>query len=287
MGVLFLAGCSGGSSDDSVWPELDSLKSIKAGDITSISYIRSTEDGVSEGSITEPGEIEDVYLRLCNIEVLSETEDSVVDDGLDITVATADKELTFSFAGDTLLGDEISYEVENIDSLRSYIDKMIEEQADDGGESGAVSNGGSGGTDDYDIMEGMMTESSSDGSIEYIHFNDFTLTMPNNELWGWEQTDKNSVTIYHFGARQEGYGGELVTIMALDMNDTSYENYPNYHIAGAGKNSGRRLIAVYPTDVRFDTNNENMIAEYQDLLHYLQKIGDGAADSPLQTADSD
>ena len=98
---------------------------------------------------------------------------------------------------------------------------------------------------------------------------------------------KDYVTIYLWAAQQEGYGGKLVTIRAYDLNDNSYGQLPSYHVAGVGKNAGVRFIAEYPTDVQWNPNDATQDADYRDLQAYLQKIGEGAVNSPLQTADSD
>ena len=54
-----------------------------------------------------------------------------------------------------------------------------------------------------------------------------------------------------------------------------------------GKSAGVRIIAEYPTDVQWNPNDATQDADYRDLQAYLQKIGEGAVNSPLQTADSD
>lgn len=124
IALLILTGCSGGdSSGTGTWPAMDSLKAVDADDITSISYTRSTEAGVTSDTIRDAAEIEEVYQLICGVEILSEAEESVVDDGLDIIVETPDGEITFSFAGDIVMLDgAINYEVDNIDSLRNYLD---------------------------------------------------------------------------------------------------------------------------------------------------------------------
>ena len=144
----------------------------------------------------------------------------------------------------------------------------------------------SGGAANYNIMDGFMKNASADGSVAYMYFNDFLLTMPNNDKWSMED-GKDYVTIYLWSAQQEGYGGKLVTIRAYDLNDNSYEQLPSYHVAGVGKNAGVRFIAEYPTDVQWNPNDATQDADYRDLQAYLQKIGEGAVNSPLQTADSD
>lgn len=139
----------------------------------------------------------------------------------------------------------------------------------------------------YDIMKNFEKKANDDGSIEYLYFNDFMLVMPGSEKWSFEAAkDNQSVTFYLFSAQQEGYGGKLVTIMAYDMDDNSYEELPSYHVAGVGQNCGKRFIAAYPTDVQWNHEDSTQEADYRDLADYLKKIGDGAVNSPLQTADS-
>ena len=169
------------------------------------------------------------------------------------------------------------------DELASYLSQLS------GGSGSTGQNGGTAGGGslaDYNIMDGFMKNASADGSVAYMYFNDFLLTMPNNDKWSMEET-KDSVTIYLWAAQQEGYGGRLVTIRAYDLNDNSYEQLPSYHVAGVGKNAGVRFIAEYPTDVQWNHEDAAQEADYRDLQAYLEKIGEGAVNSPLQTADSD
>ena len=206
---------------------------------------------------------------------------SVQDNDLSLTVEEGDTNLKFNFEGDILvLEDGSRYETEKADKLRSYVDGLVvaeqppkpEPVPDDDKE--------------YNISDGMQTTASDDGSIEYIYFNDFMITMPNNDKWSYDMTD-DSVTFYLFSAQQEGYGGKLVTIKAYDMDDNSYEELPSYHVAGIGKNVNKRFIAIYPTDVQWNHEDSTQDADYRDLQTYLQKIGDNAVNSPVQTADSD
>ena len=201
--------------------------------------------------------------------------------------------------GDWIVGQSTYYTRLNVidctnGTFREY--RLEDELAADlsqlnGGSSGADTSGGSsvassGGAANYDIMAGFMKNASADGSVAYLYFNDFLLTMPNNDKWSMEE-GKNEVTFYLWAAKQEGYGGKLVTIRAYDLNDNSYEQLPSYHVAGVGKNAGVRFIAEYPTDVQWNGQDAGQDADYRDLQAYLQKIGEGAVNSPLQTADSD
>ena len=134
---------------------------------------------------------------------------------------------------------------------------------------------------DYDILEGSQLV---DG---LLYGNDFLLIMPDNDSWGYEKTSDTTLEIYLKSARDDGYGGNLVTIMAFDPEDTSYENFPDYSVAGHGQNCGKTFVALFPTDVQFNPQDADQQAAYQDLYTYVKKIGEGAVNSPFQTADSD
>ena len=140
-------------------------------------------------------------------------------------------------------------------------------------------------TDDYDILAG--SELYESGSELLLYGNDFLLIMPNNDKWGYEKSSNDCMEIYLKSARNANLGGNLVSIMAFDPEDTSYENFPDYAVAGTGQNVNKTFIALFPTDVQFDPQDTQMEADYNELLTYLKKIGDGAVDSPFQTKDSD
>lgn len=276
MLIFCLASCSGGSGDETNWPAMEKLKALDESKITSISYKRATEGGVNEGTATDAETIEELYLRLCNVSISGKSDMSVQDNDLSLTVEAGDTSLKFNFEGDILvLEDGSRYETEKADKLRSYVDGLLaaeqppEPVPDD---------------KEYNISDGMQTKASDDGSIEYIYFNGFMITMPNNDKWSYEMTD-DAVTFYLFSAQQEGYGGRLVSIEAYDMNDSSYEQLPSYHVAGTSKRVNKRFIAEYPTDVQWNGNDKEQDADYRDLQNYLQKIGDNAVNSPVKTDD--
>ena len=329
--LLALAACSSGqgsassaSSGDSpaAWPAMNALQSLSAADITMVEYFRLTEGGISVGQANDASTIENIYLRLKDVSVKGESKMGVDDDGLEIKIAAGDKTLHFSFEGDILvLEDGSRYEVDKLQSLRSYVDSLAEENvaANDAnsnemsdnstsssasnasggngtstssstGASGASGNSGtaSGGTDGagpYDVSEGFETVAPGDG-IAYLYFNDFMLLMPDNEKYSFDMGG-DSVTFYLFSAQQEGDGGRLVTIKAFDMDDTSYEDLPmEFHVAGVGQNVNKRFVAIYPSDLQYDPQDSAQAADYKDLYDHLHKIGEGAANSPLQTSDS-
>lgn len=153
-----------------------------------------------------------------------------------------------------------------------------------GGSSGQNGTGSSSGQ--YDILAGSQIK--KEDNIVYLYGNDFLLTMPlGYEDWDFEQNTPDSFSVVYIPGKNAGCGGNLVTIKAYDPGDTSYENIPSYHIAGRGQNTDKVFVAIYPTDVQWDMNNASQEARYKDLLEYLEKIGEGAVNSPFQTADSD
>lgn len=137
----------------------------------------------------------------------------------------------------------------------------------------------------YDIMEGWQV--MQDGSIMYLYGNDFMLMMPNTDDWEYTQESGDSFSIYMTEPRTEGFGGRLVTIKAYDLDDDSYTQLPSYSVAGVGKNVNKRFVAIFPTDVQYDGSNSAQAARYQELYDHVRKIGEGAANSPFQTSDSD
>ena len=138
---------------------------------------------------------------------------------------------------------------------------------------------------DYDITQGITI--AEDGDFAVLTGNGFTLSMPNTGTWSYQavNNDTPSLEIYYMPADEAGYGGRLVTLMAMDLDDTTYEQYPSYAIAGESEALGKRFIALFPTDVQFDPNDETQGSEYMDLLHYVQGINSTNAGSPFQLTD--
>lgn len=305
ISMLVVSGCGGSSEPE--WPAMKTLSEINAADVTSIEYSRATEGGSTIESTDDATQIEDIILRLKEVSIKEKTDIATTDDDLGIKIVAGDKSPAFSFEGDILvLEDGSRYEVENLSSLKSYIDKLIEENA---GPPEAMhdttgSSGGSGKSYDaekdnhmsgnfindgnYSILDNLW-ENSANG-MTYLYGNDFLLTMPNNSEWGFEQTSADSFHIFYVPTRDNGLkeGGVLVTIMAYDINDDSYKELPvKNHVAGVGKNTNKRFVAIYPSDVQFNIDKPDEIEGYRNLYDYLDKIGEGAVNSPFQTQDSD
>ena len=297
-----LASCGSSEPD---WPAMKTLSEINAADVISIEYSRATEGGSTIESTEDATQIEDIILRLKEVSIKEETDKSTADDDLGIKIVAGDKSPTFSFEGDILvLEDGSRYEVENLSSLKSYIDKLIEENAGPAEAMHDTTNsGGSGKSYDaekdnhmsgnfindgkYSILDNLW-ENNANG-MTYLYGNDFLLTMPNNSEWGFEQTSADSFHIFYVPTRDNGLKecGVLVTIKAYDINDDSYKDLPiKNRVAGVGKNTNKRFVAIYPSDVQFNVDIPDEVQGYQNLYSYLDKIGEGAVNSPFQTQDS-
>lgn len=139
---------------------------------------------------------------------------------------------------------------------------------------------------DYDIAQGLTV--TEDGDFAVLTGNGFKLSMPNTGTWSYKTFNENdtpSLEIYYMPAEEADFGGTLVTIMAMDLDDTTYEEFPSYAIAGESKALGKRFIALFTTDVQYDPNDETQAAEYLDLMHYVQGINATNAGSPFQVTE--
>ena len=186
--------------------------------------------------------------------------------------------------------DYASMQVVDLESGDVKVYELEEKLADDLSKIGGGSSNGSGSdnsgsgtsgtSDDYNITKDMYTSTNDDGSIEYMNFKDFVITMPNNEKWSMQSTPR-AVTFYLFSAQQEGYGGVLCSIAAYDIDDDVYLEIPHYSEIGITKNSNKRLVAIFPTDVQWNHDDPQQEADYKELQTYMQKIGK-AVNSPVQ-----
>ena len=116
---------------EAVWKEQDILKAGEASDIQSISYSFFGEEGETSETVEERDDIEDIYLRLCNI-TLGEPENVGIEDAsLFVTVKLADQELKFHFEDDYVDLESGLYKAEHVASLRTYLWDHAFDDADD------------------------------------------------------------------------------------------------------------------------------------------------------------
>lgn len=117
----------------------------------------------------------------------------------------------------------------------------------------------------YHIAEGLgVYNSEGQACLESKHF---TLYLPADGDWAYRVMNNTAIELYYVPAYEAGFGGHLVTIQAYDWGDNSYEDDPNYAIAGLSEN--KKYIALFPTDVQYDANQAE---GYTRMYEYVRRI---------------
>ena len=146
LSILALVGCGGSNSGNSGsnggnsggdaipeefhWEAMETLKSLESSDIQSILFNLYTEGGGQGGLTEDPTDLEEIYLRLGNIDLGEATNEAVDDDSLRLTINTSDGPLDFSFEGDILVIDkDTRFKVSHLGNLKGYINDLIEAAA--------------------------------------------------------------------------------------------------------------------------------------------------------------
>lgn len=131
--------------------------------------------------------------------------------------------------------------------------------------------------DGYNIAEDIgVFNSEGQARLESKYF---TLYLPADGDWIYQAEDNNTIGIYYGPAYESGAGGHLVSIKAFDWGDNSYEEYPEYAVAGTSE--GKKYIAIFPTDVQYNSSQED---GYRRMYEYVKRINDNeenAADNPF------
>ena len=261
--MVLAASCANKAETAAMWPAMESLSAVSMEDISEIDYTIGSVAGVTGGKITDTSQIEDVTLRLKNLVILSETNEGVTDSDLVVTVKTTSKNISFVFEGRILvLEDGARYDIEGMDLLKSYLEGLVATVTDE----------------NYNILKDMQITEA--GTVKYIKGNGFLLAMPNSNDWDIEQTAPNAFKIFLKAAKESGFEGDLATIIAYNLDDDTYLSLPSYRIAGTG--SDKRFVVMYPTDVRWDTNDVDQTALYREYSDYLWGIREDAVNSPFQ-----
>lgn len=133
----------------------------------------------------------------------------------------------------------------------------------------------------YNIASGIKTRASEGAS--FLETDYFTMYLPGDISWEYEVISNTSIGIYYTPAKEAGYGGHVVTIMAYDWGDNDYEDFPSWSVAGLS--SEKKFIALYPTDVQFDPQDSTQSVEYGRLLKVAERMDcedeEKAADNPF------
>lgn len=115
---------------------------------------------------------------------------------------------------------------------------------------------------------------------EFLYSDYFVLNMPDFPSdWDYEVLSKTAFQIVHYPSRDAGYGGNVVSIMAYDKDDDSYNILPHYTVAGESKD--KIYIACFPTDVQFSRETEK---GWRQLSEFMQQIDVDDADNPFSCA---
>lgn len=131
--------------------------------------------------------------------------------------------------------------------------------------------------DDYDIASGLkITSKDGEKTLETDHFN---LTLSHGKSWDVKVNSKTSITVYNKALNEAGHGGKLVTILAYDIGDDSYDVIPEYNIIG--EKNGKVYIAAYPTDVQFDESDKKSYGDYMAVFEEVSKLKADTEDCPL------
>ena len=162
------------------------------------------------------------------------------------------------------LSDSIFWaELEGDKSGKQDIDRVLNKTAAASGEYDIARNIGVG----YD-------------KTEFLYSDYFVLNMPDFPSdWDYEVLSKTAFQIVHYPSRDAGYGGNVVSIMAYDKDDDSYNILPHYTVAGESKD--KIYIACFPTDVQFSPETEK---GWRQLSEFFQQIDVNDPDNPFSCA---
>ena len=130
---------------------------------------------------------------------------------------------------------------------------------------------------DYDISSGIKLK-EKDG-VKTLKTDYFTLILSHGKSWDAKVNSKRSITVYNKALNKAKRGGELVTILAYDAGDKSYEVLPEYNIIGTSNN--QVYIAAFPTDVQFNESDKKSYNDYVAVFNEVNNLKDGTVDCPL------
>jgi hypothetical protein len=176
--------------------------------------------------------------------------------------------MLYNVLGDTLYISDIEHDLD----LRQTLSETITDQPEQ--ESSAASGGsdssGSTTSGGYDILQDLSIHASEGTAFMDTAY--FSLSLPGSISWDYEQIDNSAFLIYYSPARDAGCGGTVVSIRAYDWGDNSYEDFPEWQIAGSSND--KKYVAILPTDVQYDVNDATQVEEYQRLLNCAYRMND-------------
>ena len=130
---------------------------------------------------------------------------------------------------------------------------------------------------DYDIASGLKLK-DKDG-VKTLSTDHFIMTLTHGKSWDAKVNSKNSMTIYNTVLYEANHGGKLVTILAYDKGDESYDVLPEYNVIG--ESGSKVYIAAYPTDMQYDSSDKKAVANYLAVFEEVSRLMEDAPDCPL------
>ena len=131
--------------------------------------------------------------------------------------------------------------------------------------------------EDYDIAANLKLK-DKDG-VKTLSTDHFTMTLSHGKSWDAKVNGKTSITLYNTALYEANHGGKLVTILAYDAGDESYDVLPEYNVIG--ERGGKVYIAAYPTDLQYDSNDKKAVANYLAVFEEVSRLIEDAPDCPL------
>lgn len=192
--LLLFSACGGGEKEISRPVPFDALETVKAadaGEIKSITYTRYTEGGAFSGTVTDQETVENIYLRLCKVEPGRETDLRALDDGLGLNVNLGGNMLSFYFEGTNIAIGNKQYETENLNSLKSYIDKLLS-------------------SDEEEIL--AQPQSGSPDYQAWQHYNGYSYYLDNGQLKYWIEFTDQFLLHCMFRSGEPTYYEEVYTL---------------------------------------------------------------------------
>ena len=122
--------------------------------------------------------------------------------------------------------------------------------------------------DDWDSDWGDWDDVDGTGLTDHEYHGTFAeVSIPDSWRSHYNVTDNgDSVTFYNVENAEAGFGGTLVTINRYPAGE-DYSFLPDYKVIYSAPNY--TYIAVYPTDLQYDSDDEDLTALYQKMASEL------------------
>ena len=131
--------------------------------------------------------------------------------------------------------------------------------------------------EDYDIAANLKLKDKE--GVKTLSTDHFMMTLTHGKSWDAKVNSKSSITIYNTALYEANHGGKLVTILAYDAGDESYDVLPEYNVIG--ERGGKVYIAAYPTDMQYDSSDKKAVANYMAVFEEVSRLMEDAPDCPL------